>query len=122
MLEAEPGSQQDGYDQYHSEPRESRAQHEIRRENRRVPARNLSGRKQQRDLAMDGNDQGNGQPGREPISLRPAQPMAGRTPPAERRDAKENLPTSFRGTVACRGKVRNEAGVPEGQRYREIGQ
>ncbi len=106
---------------HHREAAEDGPGHEVRREDRRVPAGQLGHGEVEAHHRVDAQHQRRGQRGQEQVRPLVDVPLPGRAPPAQGEHAVGELPQRRGGPVAQRGQVGDHAQVPEQQRHRGVG-
>ena len=106
--------------QHHGEPRKDRAGDEVRREDRRVPARKQRDGEVHRHDRMDREDQRRRQRRENEVRGLVVMPLPLRAAPSERHETVDELPhRRLRPIANCR-QVRDEADVPEQERDRAV--
>ncbi len=120
-MQAEEVTARDRQRQHHGEPAEDGATDEVRREEGRVPARQLRHREVERHDRVHRQPQRRATPGAQERGLREAVPVAARTRPPQGEEAVDCLGDAGLGLVPEGGQVGDHPDVPEERRHAGVG-
>ncbi|GJE71514.1 hypothetical protein CHKEEEPN_3060 [Methylorubrum podarium] len=121
-LKIEAPADDDRQHHHHGETRIHRADDEVGREDRFLPAGHQARGEVEADDGVDRADERHGQRRHGLVEALVDRPVPGRAAPTERQRAVDPLPDARPRPVAHRGEVRQEAGEPEDQREQQVAQ
>ena len=107
--------------QHHAKAAEHRADDEVERENRRVPARELRRAKVEADDGTHREHQQRAKAAEHDVGLLVVVPLPRRAGPAHREETENRLADTRRRAVAQHGEIGNHAHEPEQRRHHQIG-